>query len=80
MILRTSGAVYTATERNIQEDLNLQHHRWQNFKSRNNCLKFAPLSPLILMLGVYKPNSANFGPYSALILNSLKYIAKLFSP
>ena len=36
LILRTSGAIYPATERNIQEDLNLQHHRWENFKSRKN--------------------------------------------
>ena len=72
-----SGAVYPATERNIQEDLNLVsifqlHSRY--------CLKFATLLPLTLMLGACKSNSANFGPYSALILNSLKYTVKLFSP
>jgi hypothetical protein len=36
MILRTSGAIYPATESNIPEDMNLQHHRWENFESRKN--------------------------------------------
>jgi hypothetical protein len=34
MIFRTSGAIYPPTERNIQEDLNLQHHRRENLESR----------------------------------------------
>jgi len=36
MIFGTSGAIYPPTERNIQEDLILQHHHWENFKSRKN--------------------------------------------
>ena len=48
MIIRTSGAIYPATERNIQEDLNLQHHRWDNFKSRNNIA-----TPLTLMFEIF---------------------------
>ena len=84
MILRTSGAVYPATEHNIQEDLNLQHHRWQKFKSRKNIstpltllFEICTLLPLTLMLGASK---SNFGLYSDVILNTLKYTAKLYSP
>jgi len=55
MILPTSGAIYPATERNIQEDLNLQHHRWNNFKSRKNIS--APLNPLFEICNFVAINS-----------------------
>jgi len=36
MIIRISGPIYPATGRNFQEDVNLQLHLWDNFKSRDN--------------------------------------------
>jgi len=48
MIFGMSGAVIPATVRNIQEDLYLQHHRWDNFKSRNNIA-----TPLTLMFEIF---------------------------
>ena len=36
MIIRMSGAIYPATGRNFQEDVNLQLHLCDSFKSRDN--------------------------------------------
>jgi len=55
MILRKSGALFPATERNIQEDLNLQHHRWDNFKSRKNIS-----TPLTLVFEIFIFVAINF--------------------
>jgi len=86
-ILRTSGAIYPTTERNIQEDLNLQHRRWKNFKSRKNIsTSLTSLFENCIFVDInfrarclWVELFANFCLYSAVILNSLKDIAKLFS-